>query len=179
MSLISLLLLAIALSVDACVVSFAHGLVLDGKRFKNALSLAVFTGGFQALMPLIGYYVTQSMLKYVEPFGKWLVFAIFMYLGIKIIQESFNPDREVPLSLSFKCLLFIGIATSIDALAAGVTLSLTSTNIFKSVILIGTTTFMFAFVGYWSGCCMKKLSTKALEIMAGLILIFLSIKSLF
>ena len=179
MSLISLLLLAIALSVDACVVSFAHGLVLDGRKFKNALSLAVFTGSFQALMPLIGYFVTQSMLKYVEPFGKWLVFAIFMYLGIKIIQESLNPDREVPLSLSFKCLLFIGIATSIDALAAGVTLSLTSTNIFKSVILIGTTTFMFAFVGYWSGCCMKKLSTKALEIMAGLILIFLSIKSLF
>lgn len=179
MSLISLLLLAIALSVDACVVSFAHGLVLDGKRFKNALSLAVFTGGFQALMPLIGYYVTQSMLKYVEPFGKWLVFAIFMYLGIKIIQESYNPDREVPLCLSFRCLLLVGIATSIDALAAGVTLSLTSTNIFKSVILIGTTTFLFAFVGYWSGCCMKKLSTKALEVVAGLILIFLSIKSLF
>lgn len=179
MSPISLLLLAIALSVDACVVSFAHGLVLEGRRFKNALSLAVFTGVFQALMPLIGYFITQSMLKYIEPFGKWLVFAIFMYLGIKIIQESFNPDREVPLNLSVKCLFFIGIATSIDALAAGVTLSLTSTNIFKSVILIGTTTFLFAFVGYWSGCCMKKLSTKVLEIMAGLILIFLSIKSLF
>jgi len=179
MSLISLLLLAIALSVDACVVSFAHGLVLDGKRFKNALSLAVFTGGFQALMPLIGYYVTQSMLKYVEPFGKWLVFAIFMYLGIKIIQESYNPDREVPLCLSFRCLLLVGIATSIDALAAGVTLSLTSTNIFKAVSLIGLTTFLFSFAGYWCGCFMKKLSTKVLEIIAGVILIFLSIKSLF
>lgn len=179
MSLISLLLLAIALSVDACVVSFAHGLVLNGRRFKNALSLAVFTGGFQALMPLIGYFVTESFIKYVEPLGKWIVFAIFMYLGIKIIQESFDTDREMPLCLSFKSLLFIGIATSIDALAAGVTLSLTSTNILKSIILIGTTTFLFAFVGYCSGCCMKKLSTKVLEIMAGLILIFLSIKSLF
>ncbi len=179
MSLVSLVLLAIALSVDACVVSFAHGLVLEGKKFKNALLLALFTGFFQAFMPLIGYYITQSMLKYVEPFGKWLVFAIFMYLGIKFIQESFNEDREVPLCLSLRCLFFIGIATSIDALASGVTLSLTSTNIFKAVFLIGTTTFLFAFVGYWSGCCMKKLSTKVLEVMAGLILVFLSVKSLF
>ncbi len=179
MSFISLLLLAIALSVDACVVSFAHGLVLNESKFINAFSLGFVTGGFQALMPLIGYYLTQSMLKYVEPFGKWLVFAIFMYLGIKIIQDTYNDDKEAPLCLSFKCILLIGLATSIDALAAGVTLSLTSTNILKAVILIGLTTFLFSFAGYWCGCFMKKLSTKVLEIIAGLILIFLSVKSLF
>ncbi|MBR1681031.1 manganese efflux pump [bacterium] len=179
MTLFSLILLAIALSIDACAVSFAHGLVLEQNRFKNSMLLGIFTGGFQALMPLIGYFVTQPMLKFIEPVGKWIVFAIFMYLGLKIIQEAFDNDKEVPVCLSLKCLLFIAFATSIDALAAGVTLSLTSANICKSVILIGCTTFVFAFAGYWSGCCLKKISTKVLEVIAGLILIFLAIKSLF
>ncbi len=179
MSLASLILLAVALSIDACVVSFAHGLVLEQKRLKNSLLLGIFTGSFQALMPLIGYFITQSVLKYIEPVGKWLVFAIFMYLGLKVIQEAFDDDKEVPVCLSFKCLLFIAFATSLDALAAGVTLSLTSANIYNAAILIGFTTFLFAFAGYWCGCCLKKLSTKMLEVLAGLILVFLSIKSLF
>jgi putative Mn2+ efflux pump MntP len=130
-------------------------------------------------MPIIGYFVTRPFYNYIEPVGKWIVFAIFMYLGIKIIQETFEDDREVPHCLSFQCLLMIAIATSIDALAAGVTIALTSTNIFKSAILIGSTTFLFAVAGYWSGCFLKKFSTKGLEIFAGIILIFLSIKSLF
>lgn len=179
MSLLSLILLAIALSIDACVVSFAHGLVLEQNKFKNSMFLAFFTGGFQALMPLIGYFLTQPLLKYIEPASKWIVFSIFMYLGIKFIQEAFEDDKEVPTCLSFKCLLIIAIATSIDALAAGVSLSLTSTNIYKSIILIGSTTFFFSVAGYWSGYCLKKISTKYMEIFAGLILIFLSIKSLF
>ena len=179
MSLFALILLAIALSIDACVVSFAHGLVLEQNKIKNSLLLAVFTGGFQALMPLIGYFITQPLFKYVEPASKWIVFAIFMYLGIKIIQEAFEDDKEIPTCLSFKCLLMVAVATSIDALAAGVSLSLTSTNIFNAITLIGTTTFLFSIAGYWSGCCLKKISTKYMEIFAGLILIFLSIKSLF
>jgi len=179
MSLFALILLAIALSIDACVVSFAHGLVLEQNKFKNSLLLASFTGVFQALMPLIGYFITQPLFKYVESASKWIVFAIFMYLGIKIIQEAFEDDKEIPTCLSLNCLLMVAVATSIDALAAGVSLSLTSTNIFKAIILIGTTTFFFSVGGYWSGCCLKKISTKYMEIFAGLILIFLSIKSLF
>ncbi len=179
MSLFALVLLAIALSIDACVVSFAHGLVLEKSKIKNSLLLACFTGGFQALMPIIGFFITQSLFKYIQPASKWIVFAIFMYLGIKVIQEAFEDDREIPTCLSFNCLLLVAIATSIDALAAGVTLSLTSTNIFKAVILIGTTTFFFSLGGYLGGCCLKKISTKYMEIFAGLILIFLSVKSLF
>lgn len=179
MSLFAIILLAIALSIDACVVSFAHGLVLEGQKFRNAMKLAVFTGFSQGLMPFIGFSITESFIKYVEPVGKWLTFAIFMYLGMKIIQESFEKDKEIPISLTLKSLFFIAIATSIDALAAGITLSLTSTNILTATVLIGSTTFILSFFGYYSGCCLKKLSTKALEILAGTILIFLAIKSLF
>lgn len=179
MSLITIILLAVALSIDACVVSFAHGLVLPDKRVRNSLMLAVFTGAAQGIMPTIGYFSTQVVYKYIAPASKWLVFAIFLYLGIKFIQEAFEKDKEVPLCLSIQCLFMIAIATSIDALVAGVTLALTSVNILKAVLLIGFTTFMFAIVGYWSGCCLKKLPTKVLEIFAGVILIFLAVKSLF
>ena len=179
MSVISLLLLAVALSIDACAVSFAHGLILEKNRVKNSLLLGLFTGAFQAIMPLIGYFVTTPFYKFIEPVSKWIVFGIFLYLGLKVIKDSLDEEKEIPQCLSIQCLFAIAFATSIDALVAGVTLALTSVNIVKAVLLIGFTTFMFAIVGYWSGCCLKKLSTKALEIFAGVILIFLAIKSLF
>lgn len=179
MSLITIILLAVALSIDACVVSFAHGLVLPDKRIRNSLLLAIFTGVAQGIMPTIGYFSTQVVYKYVAPASKWLVFAIFLYLGIKFIQEAFEKDKEVPLCLSFQCLFMIAIATSIDALAAGVSISLTKTHILLPACLIACTTFMFALFGYWSGCCLKRFSTKYLEIFAGLVLIALALKSLF
>lgn len=178
MSLVSLMLLAIALSIDACVVSFAHGLILCDLRLKNSLLLATFTGFAQGIMPTIGYFVTQPFYKMILPASKWIIFAIFMYLGIKIIQESYRKDNEVPLCLTLSCLFAIAIATSVDALAAGVTLALASINILKAAILIGSTTFMFAFAGFWLGCSLKNFSTKYIEIFSGLILIFLAIKSL-
>lgn len=179
MSFITIILLAVALSIDACVVSFAHGLVLPNKRVRNSLMLALFTGVAQGIMPTIGYFSTQVVYKYVAPASKWLVFAIFLYLGIKFIQEAFEKDKEIPLCLSLQCLFMIAIATSIDALAAGVSISLTKTHILFPACLIACTTFMFALLGYWSGCCLKKFSTKYLEIFAGLVLIALALKSLF
>lgn len=178
MTLVGIILLAIALSIDACAVSFAHGLIMRENRLKNALLLAIFTGVAQAVMPLIGYFVTQPFYKTIEPVGKWIVFCIFLYLGIKIIQEAFEKDREVPLCLSLSCLFMIAIATSIDALAAGVTLALTSSRIFVSAIMIGCTTFLFSLFGFVSGCFLKKFPTMYLEIFAGIILILLALKSI-
>ncbi len=179
MSLAAIILLAIALSIDACVVSFAYGLVLTEQKFKNALSLAIFTGVAQGVMPVIGFYATQSVYKHIEPISKFLIFAIFIYLGIKFIQEAFEHDKEIPLCLDLKCLIMVAIATSIDAFGAGINLMLTHTKILPSALLIACTTFAFAFAGYFGGCFMKKFSTKILEITGGLILIFLAIKSLF
>ena len=178
MTLAGIILLAIALSIDACAVSFAHGLIMHENRVKNALLLAVFTGMAQALMPIIGYFVTQPFYKTIEPVGKWIVFSIFLYLGIKIIQEAFEKDKEVPLCLSISCLFMIAIATSIDALAAGVTLALTSSKIFFSAIIIGCTTFIFSLFGFTSGYFLKKFPTIYLEIFAGIILILLALKSI-
>ncbi|MBQ3311043.1 manganese efflux pump [bacterium] len=178
MTLLSLILLAIALSIDACVVSFAHGLVLCDLRMKNSLLLSVFTGSAQGIMPIIGYFLAKPFYNMILPISKWLSFAIFLYLGLKFIQESFEKDKEVPMCLDLKCLLIISVATSIDALAAGVPLTFTSVNIFKAAMLIASTTFLFAFAGFWTSCFFTNFKTRYLEILAGLILIFIAIESL-
>lgn len=178
MSIFSLVLLAIALSIDACVVSFAHGLVLCDLRMKNSLLLAIFTGSAQGLMPIAGYYSAKPFYNIILPVSKWLSFAIFLYLGLKFIQEAFEKDKELPMCLDLKCLLMISIATSIDALAAGVPLTFTSVNIFKAAMLIASITFIFAFSGFWMSCFFTNFRTRYLEILSGLILIFIAIKTL-
>jgi putative Mn2+ efflux pump MntP len=179
MSLVAIILLAIALSIDACVVAFAHGLCITENRWRNSFLLAVFTGTFQGLMPIIGYFLAQSIHTFIAPVSKWLVFFIFAYLCLKFIQESFEKERDVPLCISTKCLFMIAIATSIDALAAGVSISLTNTKILFPAALIAAITFVNTLLGFWAGCSLKKFPTQILEITAGLILIILAFKSLF
>ena len=122
MSLIEIIFIGIALSIDVFVVSFAHGLALPEKKIKNAFLLAVFTSVAQGMMPLIGYFCTQPVYKYVSTSSKYIVFAIFMYLGIKFIKEAFDNEKEVIVCLTLSCLLMIAFATSIDALGAGFSL---------------------------------------------------------
>ncbi len=179
MSYISIILLAVALSIDACVVSFSYGLAFNEKRLKNSLSLAICTGLFQGIMPAIGYFLTGFVRTYVEPYSGIIVFLIFSYLGIKIILEANFPKEEKPLCIDLYCLLLVGIATSIDAFSAGITLSLFGNNILKPAILIAFVTFANSILGFAFGGKLKHIPTKNLEISAGVLLIVLGIKALF
>lgn len=179
MSLLTIFLIAIALSIDACVVSFAHGFILNKNKIKSAFLLASFTGVFQGIMPVLGCFGTGLIQSYIAPASKWIVFAIFMFLGIKFIQESFDKEKKVILELTFSCLILISVATSIDAFAAGISFSLTNTKILFPSILIALITFINSLLGFFCGNYLKKFPTKNLEIFAGLILIFLGLKSLF
>jgi putative Mn2+ efflux pump MntP len=179
MSYFEIFVLAIALSIDACIVSFTYALKFKKAHFKNSVSLSVYTGLFQALMPLFGYYLTNFVKIYIEPYSKLIVFLIFTYLGIKFILES-NEKRENELhAINTKTLLLIGIATSIDAFSAGISLSLYGNKIFKPTILIGLITFINSALGYFAGLKFKKLPSKFLEISGGVLLILLGIKALF
>lgn len=95
MSYIEILLLAFALSVDACVVSFSYGLVFKENRLKNALALAFFTGIFQGIMPCIGYYLTTFVKSFISPYSNIIVFIIFMFLGIKFILEACRKINQL------------------------------------------------------------------------------------
>ena len=178
MSYISIILLAIALSIDACVVSFSYGLILNENRIKNSLYLALTTAFCQGLMPIIGYFLTGFVKGFIEPYSKFIVFFIFVYLGIKFIKEAFESERKKQLCLDIKCLIFVGIATSIDAFSAGISLSLFGNKIFKPALLIAFVTFVNSIIGFYAGGKLKFLPVKSLEILAGMLLIFLGIKAL-
>ena len=179
LSYLSIILLAIALSIDACAVSFSYGLVFNQNRLKNSLSLAVCTGLFQGVMPVIGYFITDFVKSFIEPYSAFIVFAIFTYLGIKFIKEAFEEEKEKQLCIDFKCLLLVGIATSIDAFSAGISLSLYGNKILKPALLIAFVTFINSFIGFHTGGKLKHMPVKNLEIFAGVVLIFLGIKALF
>lgn len=177
---LDILILAIALSIDACVVSFSNGLVFSHNRRINSFMLAISVGFFQFLMPVIGYFLARSVNKYVEPYDHWIVFGIFVLLGAKFIHDAFQEkeDEKLQCYLCFKYILLVSIATSIDALGAGVSIAFTGTQILFPAIIIGIVTFINSLLGFWSGQLFKRFPTKNLEVASGLILIALAIKIL-
>ena len=178
MSLTDIILLAIALGIDCFVASFSHGLCFHENKIKNALKLAFFMGFFQGLLPIIGYAGVDYIESYIEPFAEWIVFSIFLILGLKFIFEAFTP-KEKPECISTKSAIILGIATSIDALVSGVSLNFTDTSLLISCSIISGISFLMAITGFFSGNLFKFSNPKYLEIFGGLILIFLAIKVLF
>ena len=177
MSLIDIILLAIALGIDCLLVSFSQGLIFKYCRLKNSLLLAIIMGIFQGAMPVIGYIGTNSLYKYLVPFSKWIVFGIFFILGMKFIADAFQPKEEKICCIGLRCLIGLGVATSIDALVSGVSLKLTGTSLLQSCLIIGTVSFAMSILGFWSGSFIKNIRPKYLEISGGAILILLALKA--
>ena len=178
LSLIDIILLSIALGIDCLVVSFSQGLIFSENRWANSLKLACVMGFFQGSMPVIGYIGTDKLYKYILPFSKWIVFGIFLALGLKFILESFTSDKPPLKSLDVKCLISLGVATSIDALVSGATIRLTQTSIILACLIIGLGSFLMSLIGFWSGNKLKSICSTCLEKAGGLILIALAIKSI-
>ena len=179
MSLIEILFLSIALGIDCCVVSFSQGLIFTANRRKNSFLLALTMGVFQGIMPAIGYFFANLISKYVETFSHWLVFVIFAALGIKFIIEAFHEKEEDKICcIGLKCLITMGIATSIDALGAGASLNFSGTEILKPALIIAAASFFMSLFGFWFGNCFKKFPSKYLEITGGIILCGLAVKAL-
>ena len=125
MGIVDVILLALALAVDAFIVSFSYGLILKKNRYINAIKLGLATGLGQFIMPVIGWYGTNIVHGYIESIDHWLAFAVFLALGLKVIDDALNEDdnaQNLSRELTFKILLMIGLATSIDALVTGITL---------------------------------------------------------
>lgn len=178
---LDIFILAIALSIDACVVSFSNGLIFTQNKRQNSLILASSVGFFQFLMPIIGWFLAQSINKYVEPIDHWLVFVIFILLGAKFIKDAFDEEEKEKLTcyLCFSYILLVSVATSIDALAAGASLYFAGVKILIPAIIIGIITFINSLLGFWGGYLFKKFPSKNLEISGGIILILLAFKTLF
>jgi len=179
MTFAEIIMLAIALSVDACAVSFSYGILPLTNPIKERFMLAGFTGFFQALMPIAGYMLTSVAFRYILPFSKILVFLIFLILGIKFIFESFQKKKEKDLCINLFCIFTIAIGTSIDAFSGGISLRLSGNEIIYPALLIGCITFINALIGFQIGKNIKHMPVMYLEIAAGIILLILGIKALF
>ena len=180
MTFLELLLIAIGLSMDAFAVSICKGLSTRQLKVKHYLLVGFWFGGFQALMPVIGYLLGTSFEQYITSVDHWIAFGLLVLIGGNMIKESLHKDCEnCSSSFDFKTMLLLAIATSIDALAIGVTFALLpDVNIYLAVSLIGVTTFIFSARGLKVGNIFGvKYKSKA-EFAGGLILVLMGTKIL-
>lgn len=178
MSYLEIFILALAFSVDACTVSFSYGILPLENPKRERLLLAVTTALFQAVMPIMGYFITSFAYDYIYVYAKLIVFAIFTILGIKFITEAFLNKKEKTLCIGFECLLLIGIGTSIDAFSGGISLRLSGNTILFPALIIGLTTFINSIAGFQIGKNVKHMPVKYMEVIAGIILVSLGLKAL-
>lgn len=175
----TLLILAIGVSMDAFAVSICKGLAMKQIKFKHMLIVGLWFGGFQALMPLIGYFLGIQFETYITAYDHWIAFILLAFIGGNMIKEALSNEEETAdASLAVKIMLVLAIATSIDALALGVTFAFLQVNIWEAVSFIGVVTFLFSVAGLKIGNVFgTKYKSKA-EFVGGVILILLGIKIL-
>ena len=147
MSILELFILAVGLSMDAFAVSVCKGLSLGKIKPKHMCVAGAWFGGFQALMPLIGYFLGSFFAEMIEKYDHWVAFVLLAIIGGNMIKESFGKDEKVDSSMDVKSMLLLAIATSIDALAVGVTFAFLQVQIVPAVSFIGVITFIFSAVG--------------------------------
>ena len=169
------------LAMDAFAVSIISGAVFKELNIRYALRMAFFFGAFQAIMPLLGYAAGMTFVRYIESYDHWIAFALLAGIGGKMIYEGLKiPEVEKKLRnpSNLMILLVLSIATSIDALAVGFTLTLVTDYIFRAVTTIGVVTFGISYVGYLLGKRFGHFFENKIEVAGGLILVVIGLKIL-
>lgn len=165
--------------MDAFAVSISKGLSTPNLKPKNALTAALWFGGFQALMPIIGYYLGVSFADLVASVDHWIAFVLLGIIGGNMIKESFDKDSsDMDVDYSVKAMFPLAIATSIDALAIGVSMAFLGVKIWSAVLLIGITTGLFSFVGVYIGKFFGCRYKSKAEFVGGFILLAMGLKIL-
>lgn len=183
MGIIELLLVGIGLSMDAFAVSVCKGLCMKRLDMRKAVVIALFFGGFQALMPLVGWALGTQFEQFITPVDHWIAFVLLALIGAKMLWDSFHEGEEdiscpVDDKLDVRELTMLAIATSIDALAVGITFAFLQVDIVASVAIIGITTFVLALVGVAVGHRFGARYEKAATITGGVVLILIGLKIL-
>lgn len=179
MGLIELFLIAVGLSMDAFAVSVCKGLAMPKCTFKKAAIVGLWFGGFQALMPAIGYVLGAQFQEAIASIDHWIAFVLLALIGGNMIHEALdNDEEEVDASLNVKTMFLLAVATSIDALAIGITFAFLKVNIIPAVCFIGIVTFIISFAGVKIGNVFGARYKNKAEIVGGIILILLGLKIL-
>ena len=183
MGFFELFILAIGLSMDAFAVSVCKGLSSSKASLSNMGKCGLWFGGFQALMPLLGFFFGRIFVEYIEAVDHWAAFMLLALIGANMLKEAFSSDDECNCDkngdYSFKTMLTMAIATSIDALAVGISLSLAgNVNIYLAILLIGITTCILSAVGVKIGSVFGNKFEKKAQMAGGIILILIGAKIL-
>ena len=179
MGLIELFLIAVGLSMDAFAVSVCKGLAMPKCTFKKAAIVGLWFGGFQALMPAIGYILGAQFQEAIASIDHWIAFVLLALIGGNMINEALdNDEEEADASLDVKTMFLLAVATSIDALAIGITFAFLKVNIIPAVCFIGIVTFIISFAGVKIGNVFGARYKNKAEIVGGIILILLGLKIL-
>ncbi|MEQ2911216.1 manganese efflux pump MntP [Butyricimonas faecihominis] len=178
MGIISILLIAVGLAMDSLAVSISGGIVMRPFCIRQSLRLALTMGIFQGGMTLLGWLMGVSFSSYITAFDHWIAFILLGFLGGKMIYESFGEEETTISSFSTKTLLTLGVATSIDALAVGVSMAFLKTSIYFPAFIIGFVTFALSLIGVISGYRFGKIKGINVELFGGIILIAIGVKIL-
>jgi manganese efflux pump family protein len=179
MSFLTNFLLGLGLAMDAFAVSMSSGTTIKPFRLTDALKLAFFFGGFQAFMPVLGWLGGSAVSDFVSDYAPWIAFGLLAFIGGKMIYEALYRDQDGKVnSLNYSVLFVLAIATSIDALAVGISFAFLNTPILEPVIIIGCVTFFMSFCGAILGHRIGHFFEHEVEIIGGLILIGLGVKIL-
>ena len=172
--------MSIGLAMDAFAVSIASGFTIHRLRVRYAFRIAFFFGAFQAVMPIIGWLAGLSVRDFISAIDHWIAFGLLLLVGGKMIYEATfmegDDDKKDPLNITI--LLVLSIATSIDALAVGLTLSFINVEIVTPAVIIGIVTFVFSFAGVYIGDRFGHFLESKIEILGGVVLIGIGIKIL-
>lgn len=180
MTFLELLLIAVSLSMDAFAVAICKGLAMNKIKIRDAVIIGVWFGGFQALMPVVGYLLGIQFQAKITAVDHWIAFILLGLIGANMIREAFSKkgDEKTDASVNFKSMFVLAVATSIDALAIGVTFAFLQVQIIPAVTTIGVTTFILSLVGVKVGNLFGVRYKAKAEFVGGVILILLGLKIL-
>ena len=179
MSYFEIFFIAIGLSMDAFAVSICKGLSLKKIELKNSLIVGFYFGLFQTIMPLIGYFLGSSLRNFIISIDHWIVFVLLGFIGLNMIMEDDNNSKKISnQGLDFKTMIVLAIATSIDALAVGVTFAFFKVNIILAILIIGIITFILSLIGVKIGNKFGDRFQNKAELLGGIILIIMGLKIL-
>lgn len=178
MTIIELFILAVGLSMDAMAVAICKGLAVRKLKLRHALVTGLYFGGFQAAMPLIGYFLGKQFQAYITSVDHWIAFVLLALIGANMLKESFEEAECVNAAFSPRAMLPMAVATSIDALAVGVTFAFLQVNVVPAVSAIGVVTFVLSMAGVWIGHIFGARFKSRAERIGGIVLILMGLKIL-